>query len=84
MLVSVIIPCYNVEHYIEECLNSVFDQTYKNIEVICIDNNSTDGTWNLLQTLKGVHENLFIEKELKPGANAARNKGLGLSKGETI
>lgn len=84
MLVSVIIPCYNVESFISECVDSVINQTYKEIEIICIDNNSKDGTWQVLQTLKTKHPHLLVEKQLKPGANAARNKGLELSKGEWI
>ncbi len=46
MLISIIIPAYNVEDYIEECVASAFAQSHFPIEVICIDNNSSDGTWN--------------------------------------
>jgi glycosyltransferase involved in cell wall biosynthesis len=84
MLISIIIPAYNVEDYIEECARSAFGQTYKPIEVICIDNNSTDNTWQRLLKLQTVFPDLIIEKELKPGAPAARNKGLALSKGKWI
>jgi len=84
MLISIIIPAYNVEDYIEECIHSAFAQTYKPIEVICIDNNSTDNTWQKLKQLQETYPSLLIEKELKPGAPAARNKGLALSKGEWI
>lgn len=82
MLISIIIPCYNVEDYVEECVNSAFAQTYPNIEVICVDNNSSDSTWKKLELLKQKHPNLIISKELKPGAPAARNKGISLAKGE--
>lgn len=84
MLISIIIPAYNVEDYIEECIHSAFAQTHKPIEVICIDNNSTDNTWQKLKQLQETYPSLLIEKELKPGAPAARNKGLALSKGEWI
>ena len=84
MHVSIIIPTYNVEEYIEECINSVFAQTYKNIEVICIDNNSTDNTWKRLEELKVKCPNLILDKEPKSGAPSARNKGLSLAKGEWI
>ncbi len=83
MLVSVIIPCYNVEEYIEECLESVASQTYKQIEIICIDNNSTDNTWNILCQLKEKHK-LVIIKEFIVGACVARNKGLSVAKGDWI
>lgn len=84
MLVSVVIPCYNVQNYIVECVESVISQTYKNIELICVDNNSKDNTWEQLLNLKQQFPNLIIDKELKPGACAARNKGLLLAKGEWI
>lgn len=84
MLISIIIPAYNVEVYIKECIHSAFAQTHKPIEVICIDNNSTDNTWQKLKQLHEKYPSLLIDKELKPGAPAARNKGLALSKGEWI
>lgn len=83
-LVSVIIPCYNVQHYINESITSVVNQTYNNIEIICVDNNSTDDTWNILQQLKNTYPQIIIEKEVVPGAPAARNKGLSIAKGEWI
>jgi glycosyltransferase involved in cell wall biosynthesis len=84
MLISVIIPCYNVEQYIHECIESVIEQTHKNIEIICVDNNSTDNTWKVLIQLKEIYSHLILEKEFKPGACAARNKGLAIAKGEWI
>ena len=47
--ISVIIPIYNVENYIEECLDSVINQTLKDIEIICVNDGSTDGTLNILE-----------------------------------
>lgn len=83
-LVSVIIPCYNVEEYIHDCIESVLKQSYNNIEIICIDNNSKDSTWQILLNLKEKFANLIIDKELKAGACAARNKGLTIAAGEWI
>lgn len=84
MLISIIIPAYNVSSYIEECIHSAFAQTYPHIEVICIDNNSSDDTWQKLEQLKQQYPQLIIDKEPKPGAPAARNRGLKLSQGEWI
>jgi len=84
MLVSIIIPCFNVESYIEECIQSAIKQTYIEKEIICIDNNSSDNTWNKLIELQKKYPIIKIDKELKAGAPAARNKGLKLSKGEWI
>ena len=71
MLISLIIPAHNVAPYIEECIHSAFAQTYSHIEVICIDNNSSDDTWKKLEQLKQQYPQLIIDKELKPGAPAA-------------
>ncbi len=84
MLVSVIIPCYNAEFTILECVESVLNQNYKNIEVICIDNNSSDNTWDKLLEIKKKYTHIIIDTELKQGASAARNKGLQIAKGNWI
>ncbi|HEY1040734.1 MAG TPA: glycosyltransferase [Bacteroidia bacterium] len=84
VLVSVIIPCYNVAPYIEECIDSVLKQTYKELEIICIDNNSSDNTLEILCNQKAKYPELIIEQEKTAGANAARNKGLLLAKGAWI
>lgn len=83
-MISIIIPCYNVENYIEECLESAFAQRDVDIEVICIDNNSSDRTWERLEHKKIKFPSLILGKELKPGAPAARNKGLSMAKGDWI
>ncbi|MCW3071662.1 MAG: hypothetical protein JWO44_1552 [Bacteroidetes bacterium] len=85
MLVSVIIPCYNVEGYIEECIASVLSQSHPETEIICVDNNSVDRTVAILdeQALKHPGKVRAL-KELKKGASAARNKGLSAAAGEWI
>jgi glycosyltransferase involved in cell wall biosynthesis len=83
--VSVIIPCYNCEAYIAECIDSVINQSYTNIEIICIDNNSKDNTFGVLERINKQENNrITIIKELKPGASIARNTGLSIAKGEWI
>ena len=85
MLVSVVIPCYNVEQYISECIESVLAQTHSEIEIICVDNNSTDNTIGIISEYARRHPSkIVVEKECKKGASAARNKGLMISKGEWI
>ena len=51
-LVSVIISTYNVEKYVKQCVDSLINQTYKNIEIICVDGGSTDNTISILEFLK--------------------------------
>jgi len=85
MKVSIVIPCYNVEGYVEECLDSVYAQTYPSREVICVDNDSTDGTWRLLQRLQTErYPDLILLQESTPGAPAARNAGLRVATGNWI
>lgn len=48
-LISIIIPCHNVEKYLNACLNSIVNQTYTNIEIICIEDHSIDRTWEILK-----------------------------------
>lgn len=83
LLVTVIIPCYNVEKYIDECLDSIYHQTYRNIEIICVDNNSSDSTYSILSNHKEKHS-VTILSESKPGASAARNRGLFEARGDYI
>ncbi len=80
MLISIIIPCYNVQDYIEECVNSTYNQTDKNIEIICINNNSTDSTFDRLQKLKAKFSNLIIDRKAKKGGSVAKNNALSLAK----
>lgn len=84
-MVSVIIPCFNSEKSIENCLKSVYNQTHKQIQVICIDNNSKDNTLELIKELKRLkYQDLIILQEIKQGASVARNTGLKVSVGEWI
>ena len=83
--VSVIIPVYNVEDYLSQCLNSVINQTLKEIEIICINDCSTDNSLNILRefALKDTRIKIIDLKQNK-GVSTARNVGLDLAKGEYI
>ena len=84
-LISVIIPCYNSEEYLEECIQSVLAQSYTNYEIICIDNNSKDSTPQILKRLQAAHpDKIFLKKENKQNASAARMNGLSTARGEVI
>lgn len=79
--VSIIIPCYNSEKYIEECIESALNQDYNNIEVIVIDDGSTD---NSLKKIKRYQNQIVIIEQKNQGACAARNNGLKSATGEFI
>lgn len=81
---SIIIPVYNVENYLSECLNSVFNIPISSTEIICIDDGSTDNSIEILQKHASVHPNLTIIQQDHSGASAARNHGIDIAKGEYI
>lgn len=84
-LVSIVIPCYNSEAFVARAIDCALDQTYRNCEIILVDNNSSDGTLKLLQSYAANYpDKINVFEESKRGAPAARNKGLKEAKGEWI
>lgn len=81
--VSIIIPLYNEEKYIKECVRSVVNQTYKNIEIIVIDDKSTDNSLNELKSIKDKRIKIIELKENK-GVSNARNIGIKEATGDYI
>ena len=81
-LVSIIIPCFNSEKYLNETLKSVFSQTYKNYEIIIIDDCSTDNTRSIINLYADKLKVEFLTKNM--GVSHARNIGTKLSKGKFI
>lgn len=83
--VSVIIPVYNTEKYLRKCLESVCNQTLSDIEIICIDDCSTDGSLEILKEYSKKDERIkLVELKENKGAGAARNLGIDNAKGEYI
>lgn len=83
-LVSTIIPVYNLEKYISNCLNSVVNQTYKNLEILCVDDGSTDGSADIIKNMAEKDSRIKYFYQENAGVSAARNKGLDEAKGEYI
>jgi glycosyltransferase involved in cell wall biosynthesis len=83
-LISIIIPAYNVERYIEKCLSSIISQTYEQFEAIVIDDGSTDGTSKKLVDLAKTDERIIVVHQNNQGVSAARNAGISISKGDYI
>lgn len=84
-LVSIIIPVYNTEEYLEECLDSLVNQTLEDIEIICINDASTDSSPEILERYAGEDERVKIINNKKgTGPSIARNNGLILANGEYI
>lgn len=83
--VSVIIPVYNAQEYLERCLDSVCGQSLQEIEIICVDDCSSDSSLEILQKYAKNYKNLIIlHLEKNGGESAARNAGLALAKGEYL
>lgn len=83
-LISIIIPAYNAEKTIERCIISIKNQDYDNIEIIVIDDGSTDSTKNILENLKKEIKNLKVYIKKNEGVSIARNLGIEKSNGEFI
>ena len=82
--VSILIPAYNSANNIEETLRSVIDQSHKEIEVVVVDDGSSDSSLAILENLQKSHKNLIIDSQPNLGACAARNKAFELSTGDYI
>ena len=83
-LVSVIVPVYNVEQYLDECLNSIYQQTYENLEIIVVEDCSTDNSLNTLIKYLEDSRVKLIQHEKNSGLSAARNTGIDAAKGDYI
>lgn len=83
-LVSIIIPCYNSERTVLETIDSAVNQTYTNIEIIVIDDGSTDNSLNIIKNRAVGQQNLFVFSKSNAGLPATRNFGFTKSKGEYI
>ena len=83
-LVSVIIPVYNVEEYLRKCLDSVINQTYTNLEIICIDDGTQDNCGAILDEYAKKDSRIIVIHQENVGVTAARNSGLDIAKGEYI
>ncbi len=83
-MISVIVPIYNVYNYLEKCLNSIINQTYKNLEIILIDDGSTDGCGKMCDNYKELDNRIVVVHQKNCGLSNARNKGIEIAKGNLI
>ena len=82
--VSIIVPIYNVEKYLKECLNSCRKQTLKDIEIICVDDGSTDGSLGIVQKLAKKDKRIKCITKKNSGYGNTMNVGIDNAKGEYI
>ena len=83
-LISVIVPVYNSEKYLKECINSILHQTYENIEIIIINDGSTDNSLLISQELQKEDKRIKIINQKNSGVSYSRNKGIQEATGEYI
>lgn len=82
--VSVILPIYNAEKYLEECVDSILNQTYSNLQIILVNDGSKDNSWKICQKLKSKDSRIEIFSQKNSGVSVARNKGLDIADGKWI
>ena len=82
--VSVILPVYNVSDYLRQCMDSIVGQTLKDIEIICVDDGSTDDSLAILKEYEAKDQRVKVIQQANAGAGAARNKGLEIATGEYL
>ena len=83
-LVSIVIPIYNAEQYLEESIRSVLDQSYGNLQIICVDDGSTDNSLKIAEKLKNDDSRIVLISKENEGAGVARNKGMEVAQGKYV
>ena len=84
VLISVIVPVYNTEKYVTECIKSILAQDYENFELILVDNNSSDNSYKICEKFVKQDKRIRLAQTKKPGAGMARNKGIEEARGDFI
>ena len=82
--ISILVPCCNVEKYLRQCLDSIISQTYTNLEIICLNDGSTDSTLSILKEYEEADSRIRVVDKQNTGYGATMNIGLGMAKGKYI
>ena len=82
--ISVIVPVYNIQDYVEKCVKSIMKQTYKNLEIILVDDGSKDNAGNICDELAKKDERIQVIHKVNGGLSSARNAGMKVATGEYI
>lgn len=83
-LISIIVPVYNVSKYLEKCLTSLINQKYQQIEIILVNDGSTDNSLEICEKYKSQDSRIILVNQKNKGLSAARNRGLDIAKGQYI
>ena len=82
--ISVVVPVYNVEKYLKECIDSIINQTLEDIEIICVNDGSTDSSLEILNNFAEQDNRIKVITQSNQGLSAARNTGIKYANGEYI
>ena len=83
-LISIIVPIYNVEKYLEKCINSIINQTYKNLEIILVNDGSKDSSKDICEKFLKIDNRIIVVHKENEGLSEARNVGINIAKGKYI
>lgn len=83
-VVTILLPCYNVEQFLPHCLDSIIKQTYKNLQIVCMDDGSKDNTWHVLQNYVSKDARIEVYHQDNQGVASARNNLLDKAKGDYV
>lgn len=83
-LISIIVPIYNAESYIDECVNSLINQTYYNLQIILVNDGSTDKSGEICDKFAKTDSRIVVVHQKNSGVSAARNAGISISSGEYV
>ena len=83
-LISIIVPAYNIEKFVERCLESISAQTYQNLEIIVVDDGSTDSTAEVIDQYRKKDDRVITIHKQNGGVSTARSAGLAIATGEYI
>ena len=82
--ISIIVPVYNAEDYLERCLHSILDQEFSSYEVILVDDGSTDASWLICDRYSSTDPRFITLHQPNKGVSAARNAGINMAQGEYV
>ena len=83
-LISIIVPVFNIEEYLSKCLISLINQTYSRIEIICVNDGSSDNSLGILENFSQKDSRIKIISQKNQGLSAARNTGIANAQGEYV
>ena len=83
-MISIVVPVYNVEKYLPQCLDSLIGQTYQDLEIICVNDGSTDGSFKILKQYAEKDQRVRILNRENRGVSESRNEGIHYVKGDWL